>query len=49
MYTIQGTIIGVTGNAFQSDIDDFLSHGANQVLVKPVPLATFEDIIASIL
>jgi CheY-like chemotaxis protein len=31
-----GKIFGVTGNGFQSDIDDFLAQGADEVLVKPV-------------
>jgi len=31
-----GPIIGVTGNAMKSDIDIFMSSGADQVLIKPV-------------
>ena len=34
----QGIIIGVTGNALPADIDMFLSHGANRVLIKPLKL-----------
>ena len=30
------TTLGVTGNALQSDIDHFTSHGASRVLIKPV-------------
>ena len=33
-----GTIVGLTGNALQSDINTFLLHGAEKVLVKPVTL-----------
>eukprot|EP00607_Mallomonas_marina_P008719 CAMPEP_0182416958 /NCGR_PEP_ID=MMETSP1167-20130531/1375_1 /TAXON_ID=2988 /ORGANISM="Mallomonas Sp, Strain CCMP3275" /LENGTH=354 /DNA_ID=CAMNT_0024590181 /DNA_START=913 /DNA_END=1977 /DNA_ORIENTATION=- len=33
-----GKIIGVTGNALQADINMFLSHGANDVLIKPLQL-----------
>lgn len=43
-----GKVIGVTGNGFQTDIDDFLTHGADDVLVKPVALAAFEDMLARI-
>jgi len=31
-----GLIIGVTGNGLPEDIDNFISHGANHVLVKPL-------------
>ena len=31
-----GTIIGVTGNALPEDVEMFLSHGADEVLLKPV-------------
>ena len=33
-----GKIFGVTGNAFQSDIDQFIAHGADEVVVKPVSI-----------
>jgi CheY-like chemotaxis protein len=32
----KGLILGVTGNALPSDIEHFTSHGADQVLLKPV-------------
>ena len=44
-----GKIFGVTGNAFQSDIDDFLNHGADEVVVKPVSLDMYTHIIRSCL
>ena len=33
-----GRIFGVTGNAFQSDIDQFIAYGADEVVVKPVSI-----------
>jgi CheY-like chemotaxis protein len=29
-------ILGVTGNMVKSDVDDFLAHGCNEVLAKPL-------------
>jgi CheY-like chemotaxis protein len=43
-----GKIFGVTGNAFQSDIDDFLAHGVNEVLIKPVSIEKYSFIVQSI-
>jgi CheY-like chemotaxis protein len=43
-----GRIFGVTGNGFQSDIDDFLMHGADEVLVKPVGMEGYAHIIATL-
>ena len=40
-----GIIIGVTGNALPSDIDFFMKHGANEVLIKPLRLEVLENII----
>jgi CheY-like chemotaxis protein len=37
----KGKIFGVTGNAMQHDIDDFLAHGADAVRIKPVPTEEF--------
>ena len=45
----RGKIFGVTGNAFQSDIDDFIKHGADEVIVKPVSLDMYSHIIRSCL
>jgi CheY-like chemotaxis protein len=42
----KGMIFGVTGNAFQADIDDFLLHGADEVLIKPLKQEEFAAIIA---
>ena len=33
-----GKVFGVTGNAFQSDIDQFIAYGADEVVVKPVSI-----------
>jgi CheY-like chemotaxis protein len=43
-----GKVFGITGNAFQSDIDDFLSHGADEVLIKPLTLNTYAHMIQNI-
>lgn len=32
----QGKIFGVTGNALAEDVNDFISHGADAVHIKPV-------------
>jgi CheY-like chemotaxis protein len=37
----KGLIFGVTGNALQSDIDYFISQGANTVLTKPLDMRMF--------
>ena len=37
-----GLIFGVTGNALDSDMSYFLSHGADRVLAKPFDYKTFE-------
>ena len=42
----QGLIVGVTGNALAEDIRVFKSHGANEVMVKPIDIALFDAIIA---
>ena len=41
-----GIIVGVTGNALQSDINTFLVHGADKVLVKPVTLSVLRTILS---
>ena len=33
-----GIIIGLTGNAFEKDITDYIAQGANAVLKKPLVL-----------
>jgi len=38
----KGLIIGVTGNALLSDIELFLSHGANKIMTKPFNMDSFE-------
>lgn len=32
----RGKVFGVTGNAYQADIDDFIMHGVDEVLIKPI-------------
>ena len=34
-----GIIIGLTGNAFEKDIAEYIANGANAVLKKPLVLA----------
>jgi CheY-like chemotaxis protein len=36
-----GKIFGITGNAMQSDIDDFISHGADSVFIKPLKVENY--------
>ena len=38
-------IIGVTGNALQSDIDHFTKHGASMVLIKPVQPKDLREVL----
>ena len=45
----EGLIFGVTGNAFQSDIDDFIAHGVNEVLIKPLSVERYSYIVNCIL
>jgi CheY-like chemotaxis protein len=44
-----GKIFGVTGNGFQSDIDEFIAHGADEVLVKPVSAQGYAHVIACLI
>ena len=37
-----GFVVGVTGNAMPADTAEFLAHGADMVLVKPMSIAMFE-------
>ena len=39
----QGIIIGLTGNALQEDVEEYLQHGANAVLRKPLDLEEFHS------
>ena len=43
----KGKIVGVTGNVLTSDIEDFILHGADQVLCKPVGVVDFEKVLRS--
>jgi CheY-like chemotaxis protein len=44
-----GIIIGVTGNTEDEDIERFISHGANEVLAKPLNLDTLRTSISALL
>jgi CheY-like chemotaxis protein len=44
----EGLIVGVTGNALDSDIQHFLLSGAVKVLTKPLQLSDFQDYMASV-
>ena len=43
-----GSIIGLTGNAFEQDIADYIAQGANAVLKKPLVLAEFFETLRQI-
>jgi CheY-like chemotaxis protein len=38
----RGIVIGATGNAQPEDIKDYLDHGADKVLVKPISAQAFK-------
>ena len=40
----RGRILGVTGNALQADIDEFIQLGADKVYLKPLAHADYESI-----
>ena len=44
-----GLIFGVTGNVFQTDIDEFLAQGADEVLAKPVSAERYSHVFDRIL
>mmetsp|Transcript_10111 Transcript_10111/g.10197 ORF Transcript_10111/g.10197 Transcript_10111/m.10197 type:complete len:764 (+) Transcript_10111:179-2470(+) len=41
----EGIIIGVTGNVTTSDIEDYIGHGANAVLAKPLDIHQLETAV----
>ena len=41
----RGTVVGLTGNALPSEINTFLSHGAERVLIKPVNISVLRSIL----
>eukprot|EP00607_Mallomonas_marina_P002650 CAMPEP_0182437698 /NCGR_PEP_ID=MMETSP1167-20130531/85225_1 /TAXON_ID=2988 /ORGANISM="Mallomonas Sp, Strain CCMP3275" /LENGTH=469 /DNA_ID=CAMNT_0024630713 /DNA_START=737 /DNA_END=2146 /DNA_ORIENTATION=- len=41
----KGVIIGVTGNVTQEDISEFISHGADAVLPKPLDIDSLESVV----
>ena len=44
----KGKIIGVTGNAFEWEVQEFLSSGANEVMIKPIDQVKYASIAQSI-
>lgn len=40
----KGKILGVTGNALQADIDDFIQQGADKVYLKPLGHTDYDSI-----
>jgi CheY-like chemotaxis protein len=40
----KGFIFGATGNALPEDIKDFLDHGANRVMIKPMSIDLFKSV-----
>jgi CheY-like chemotaxis protein len=40
-----GFIIGITGWTSDEDIENFLSHGVNEVLIKPVKIYDIDKAI----
>jgi CheY-like chemotaxis protein len=43
-----GKIFGVTGNGLKTDVDDFIAHGVDEVIIKPLKKADFAHILQSI-
>ena len=42
----KGLIFGVTGNALPEDITEFIAHGADAVLSKPLDVLKFDSVLA---
>ena len=45
----RGKIFGVTGNVLQSDIEEFVNHGADEVFAKPLVASQVQQIVSKIL
>lgn len=45
----QGKIFGVTGNGLQADVDEFMNHGVDEVLIKPLSGEKYNHIAQSII
>jgi CheY-like chemotaxis protein len=43
-----GIIIGVTGNALQEDVDDFMAEGLNRLVLKPLKREVLMKTLASV-
>lgn len=44
----RGLIVGITGNALDDDVKDFMDHGANKVMTKPFDLLEFKKFVLTI-
>ena len=49
VYSYQGRIIGLTGNALPEDVAFFQSNGANSVYIKPLNKDLFLEELLSII
>lgn len=43
----RGLIVGVTGAVAQAEVDEFLEHGADEVLMKPIGIVEIRRCLAS--
>lgn len=44
----KGVILGITGNDFQADIDEYIRCGADLVIIKPLDASKFEEALRSV-
>eukprot|EP01041_Mallomonas_annulata_P042186 gene42186-biopygen9451 len=44
----KGIIMGLTGNVSSEDIEEFMSHGADVVLAKPLEMEKFDVVLQSL-
>lgn len=44
----KGIILGLTGNALEDDVKDFIRHGANKVMPKPFDLLEFKKMVLAV-
>jgi CheY-like chemotaxis protein len=45
----KGKIFGITGNALKEDQDNFVSHGVDRVLSKPIDLEAYNEMLNEII
>jgi CheY-like chemotaxis protein len=43
-----GIVLGVTGNALKEDLEDFADNGADRVVMKPLSIKLFNDIMTEL-